>query len=206
MHCDPDFRPLLAAFDVAGLEEHEGTIYGLWPDGRLAYLNPSWFRFAEENGGTEIPRRWALGANVYDAIPADLTAFYRTLLREAEHRPAPARVAPHEYECSSPGEYRRFSMQVLALGSGKGLLVVNSPVLTARPEAVGREPLPPLVEIYADEKGLIRQCSHCRRVARRDDNAWDWVPEWVAASPRDTSHSLCSICLDYHYPAPAGVE
>jgi hypothetical protein len=48
---DVGFRPLLADCESGALEDATGTVYGLWPDLTLAFMNPAWFRFAAENRG-----------------------------------------------------------------------------------------------------------------------------------------------------------
>ncbi|MDR9435354.1 MAG: hypothetical protein RI563_00650, partial [Thiohalophilus sp.] len=78
LHCDPGFRQLLAQhFSIALLEQHPGTVYGLWPDLTLAYMNPAWFRFARYNQGEPvISTDWRRGRRITDALPEVLHPFY----------------------------------------------------------------------------------------------------------------------------------
>lgn len=189
------FEALLAEFNSAALHTAGSTIYGLWPDLTLAYVNLEWVQFAARNGGEPgIVTDWKLGRCVLEAIAAPLRPFFSQNYQKCllENRPW-----EHLYECSSPVLYRLFHMTTYPLGAAEGLLVVNS----LRHEAPHtRLACPPLVELYFNEHGFIEQCCHCRRVRRVGaDQVWDWVPEWVGACPPETSHGLCMPCLGYHY-------
>jgi len=186
---------LFDQFDCPALEDDGGTIYGLWPDLTLAYFNPGWTRFAEQNGGEpQISAEWNLGRCILDAIPDPLRAFfvsnYAKCLREG-------RPWEHTYECSSPELFRLFHMMVFPVKNGAGLLVVNS----KRQESPHkRTPHLPLEELYRNEHGIVAQCCHCRRIRRAgSDQVWDWVPAWVKAQPPNTSHGLCAPCYGYYY-------
>jgi hypothetical protein len=202
----PDFAPLLASFNA---EEwgHRGSavVYGLWPDMTLAYLSPSWFSFARENGGEPlISTRWGLGRSIFEAIPKALDRFYRELLTTALRAPAGPRPVVHEYECSSAAVYRRFAMHLLPLKEQAGLLVVNSLRMESPHHATGRTSWDADAARYADEFGTVHQCAHCRRIrVVGTEHEWHWVPAWVDRPPVATSHDVCGICLDYYYP-PGG--
>lgn len=193
--CATTFQPLLTEFDVDELEKAGGTVYGLWPDLRLAYMNRAWSHFASENGGgTTFGRGWGLGRCILDAIAQPLRPFfvanYGRCLDES-------RPWEHVYQCSSAERYREYHMTVFPLGRREGLLVVNS-LRVESPHA--RVALPPLEDRYRNANGIICQCSHCRRTRRVDEAAiWDWVAEWVKRSPKGTSHSICPECFGFHY-------
>ena len=52
------------------------------------------------------------------------------------------------------------------------------------------------------ENGLICQCAHCRRVKDfREEERWDWVPDWVTKCPDNTSHTFCPTCFGFYYPS-----
>lgn len=102
--CAPEFAPLLMRFDRQALDDHPGTVFGLWADYRLAYVNTAWFRFAAENGGEPaISAGSPLGSFIMAAVPADLQPYYRYLYALANTRD-PRLSVPlcHEYDCSSP--------------------------------------------------------------------------------------------------------
>ena len=202
--CAPGFDRVLRGFSLADVEQHAGTVFGLWPDFHLAYFNPAWFQFSRFNQGEpRISAEWNLGRSVFDAIPEVLQDFYRTLFSRALGNPKPgARPPAHSYECSSGSVFRRFALNTYRLGDGEGLLVVNS-LLVERPHgpADGRVAGDDK-RTYVQADGSVRQCSHCRRIEHASQpNRWDWIPEWVDRFPRETSHTLCSFCLDYYYPA-----
>jgi hypothetical protein len=58
---DPDFAELLRDHRVDDLNELDGVAYGLFADYTLGYMNPAWFRFAQQNGGEpQISRDWCM--------------------------------------------------------------------------------------------------------------------------------------------------
>jgi hypothetical protein len=199
---DESFRSHLGGFPLRNLEAHAGSVVGLWRDYRIAYVNPAWDRFAEENGGQPAVReKWDLGACIMDAIPQELQRFYHQLFeRSVEKRlnRGTARPVGHEYECPSGSLRRRFHLDVFALGQGAGFMVIHSLVAEEPLDQVGHAPDR---SIYEDQQGVIRQCVHCRRVRTvLDPQRWDWVPAWVESVKPNVSHSLCRICLGYYYP------
>lgn len=202
--CSPDFAKLLTGFDLAAMDQHAGSVYGLWPDLSLAYLNQAWFRFASENNGEPaISAHWSLGAPYMAAIPEPLQPFYTDIFTTAlTSTPVPtSRPLQHEYECSSASLYRRFLMTIYPVKNGAGLLVVNTLSAECPHEASDRPPHPANPEVYADQDGIVRQCTHCRRIQVAATPAlWHWVPAWVEHCPPSTSHTLCNFCLDYYYP------
>jgi hypothetical protein len=192
---DPAFASLLVGYDFGELQQHRGTIYGMWPDLTLAYLNPAWTMFARDNGGEpNISTAWPLGRSIIDAIPPPLRPFYV----ENYHRClAEGRPWEHVYECSSPRVERKLHMSVLPLGRAQGFLVINSTHLE-RPHQ--RAAAAPIEGLYENPSGFIVQCSHCRRVRRADvSHQWDWVAEWVSRQPNNISHGLCEPCIGYYY-------
>jgi hypothetical protein len=198
MDCAPGFEPLLQPFSVESLDRDGASIFGLWPDFTLACFNEGWRRFAAENGGVQQIARWGLGRSVLDAVSGSLRAFYAAAYRECLNRRSPWE---HAYECSSPDRYRQFHLTAYPLGERQGLLVVNSLSIEAPHDPLERRPHQPVESMYRDARGLLHQCSHCRRVRRAvGEQAWDWVPQWVRQCPSGTSHGLCPICLSYYYP------
>lgn len=195
LQISPRFQALLADFDIEAFQNNSGTIFGLWPDLTLAYVNLGWVQFAALNDGEpQNDSEWRLGRCVMDAIAEPLRPFfvenYGRCLREG-------RPWEHVYDCSSAELYREFHLTAFPLGEAEGLLVVNS----LRREAIHtRVPCPPLDELYRDDGGMVTQCCHCRRVRRIGEaKVWDWVPAWVSDRPANTSHGLCEPCMGFHY-------
>ncbi|HVV98963.1 MAG TPA: hypothetical protein VHB77_01415 [Planctomycetaceae bacterium] len=199
LNCDPEFLSLLEGFELRGLEQDPGTIFGLWPDLRLAYVNPAWTRFAAENGGEpDISRDWGLGASIASAIAEPLRPFFLECYGRCL---AEARPWVHIYECSSPNLYRTFQMKAFPMRESRGILVVNALHVEMPMHRVSQ---PPDEQRYRNEHGLIVQCAHCRRVHRLDGR-WDWVAEWVASPPPRTSHGICGVCVSYYYTIRRGM-
>jgi len=138
-------------------EDDRSVIYLLDDNLRIAYCNKAWDEFAERNGGVKLQRTEQVGRRVLDSTEEPLKAFYRSAFERAlaEHQ-----AWEHLYECSSPGLYREFHMQVLPVQSPPCLVVVNSLVVEKPHERVIR---PPLTALYRTSGGVITMCMHCRR-------------------------------------------
>lgn len=207
MPIDPKFAALmLPRFRLEDLDRETASVFGLWPDARLAYTNSAWRAFAQSNGGQPaIAKHWDLGASYLDAIANPLRPFYEDLLTRAANVAGTSLYPiPHEYECSSADVFRKFAMHVYPLDGRSGFIVVNSLIVETPHDSITRPSHAPETSCYANEKGIILQCCHCRRVRRADDSTrWDWVPAWVEQSPAATSHGLCDVCFNYYYPEEA---
>ena len=202
--CEHDFRELLRKHNLKDLGVHSGTIYGVWADFRLSYLNPAWFRFARENGGEpKISEEWGLGRSILDCVAGEVKAFYE---RKWNACLDAHEAWSHDYECSSGSVYRRYQQISYPIGHRDGLLIVNS-LVVERPHDLDRGPARAADEsCYVDENGIILQCPGCRRVKNLlEPERWDWVSEWVNRCPKCTSHSFCPTCFRHYYPiAPTG--
>lgn len=176
-------------------EGDESVVYLLDNNLRIAYCNKAWDEFAKHNGGVHLRRIEQVGRHVLDSTPEPLKAFYRSAFERAlaEHQPW-----EHLYECSSPGLYREFHMQVLPLQAPPSLVVVNSLVVEKAHELIIQ---PPLAARYRTAAGVITMCMHCRRTRRSEGpEVWDWVPDFLASPPDNVSHGLCPTCFRYYYP------
>jgi hypothetical protein len=198
---DPEFAPLLKEhFQLDELDKHPGAVFGVWPDSRIAYLNPAWHRFASENGGMPaIAQSWGLGRRYLDSIPPVIRPVYEHLLAHALETGLDAmHPVTHEYECSNATTFRTFRMQLYGL-RGRGVLIVNTLMREAPHDHAHRTPEPADERRYRDHRGLIVMCSYCRRIQDPASlSRWDWVPAWVEAMPADLSHGACPICRDFH--------
>jgi hypothetical protein len=196
---DPGFSELLGSYDLVSLRQHSQTIYGIWPDFRLSYVNPGWFRFALENQGEpEISTKWRLGTSILDAIASPIRAFYKNQYQRCLQTRTPW---SHEYECSSPTLYRWLHQSTYPLGRAEGLLIVNSLKIERLHDPCARTPEKAENTIYRDKNGVAYQCPHCRRFKNLLElERWDWVPEWVKQMPSATSHTLCGVCFAHYYP------
>ena len=177
---------------AATLETDPSIIYVVQRDSRIIYCNRAWDKFALENGGDTLIRANVLGTNVQDVLPEPLLQFYQDAFKQVL---STGTSWAHDYECSSPGLYRLFRMQVLRL-SGSHLLVMNSPRIQENH----------LVDVFAsaqdatyiDEHGILTLCCNCRRARRvdfADKEVWDWVPRFIEKPPTKISHGLCRICF-----------
>lgn len=97
MHQSTDeFIALLAPSFFDSLERAPSSAFGCWPDGRIAYLNPAYARFAEDNGGgPDFLARWGLGCSALDVVVPPLDTFFRERFSQA----LAGRVTSFTYEC-----------------------------------------------------------------------------------------------------------
>lgn len=118
--CSPGFDRLLEPFSLHEIERHQGSVFGLWSDFRLAYFNPGCVRFARDNGGDpRITLAGYLGTSVLDVTPEVLRPFYRSIYQSCLHRDhRRPRPIHHRYECSSPALLRDFVMTLYRLEGG----------------------------------------------------------------------------------------
>lgn len=195
--CSPGFSRLLSGYDTASLEKSPSAVIGLWPDLTIGYLNSGWYRFARENDGEQAVQGWELGAYLPAAISDPLQTWYTSRFEECLRGDQPWE---HDFECSSAEHFRVFRLCCYPLRSGEGLLLVYSKRIEHAHDAAARPVAEPELRRYVDARGIVRQCMHCRRVARGgDDHTWDWVPDWVQKSPQETSHGICPICFAYYF-------
>jgi hypothetical protein len=193
-----------SSLDRSTLDASTATIVATDRELNIGYVNPTWFRFAAENGGEPaISLRFGVGTNLLDPLPEPLIGFYRSLFGRALHEFPPEGMHPltHEYECSSPDTFRRFAMSIYSLRGQQGLLISH----TLRVEAPV-ERSPGFIEgtvgaDYVATDGMVRQCACCRRIrSAREPQQWHWIREWVRHSPKNITHTVCSVCATQYYP------
>lgn len=191
------FAPLVVPFDVTVLDELPATVCAVSSDLRIAYVNPAWVTFGLANGAKSAEASCYLGSEVQLAVPDVLRPFYDSMYARALEQMEPVE---HDYECSSPTQYRLFRMRIHPCRSG-ACVIVHS---LRRETAHTAHASPPLEQLYRDERGFIVQCANCRRVhrPRTGDGTtaeWDWVPDYVAFMPPRTSHGICALCDAFYY-------
>lgn len=183
----------LAAHDAlfGPLEHSDDTSYVLSETLQIVSTNAAWTMFARANGGEQLLARWGPGASVLEAVPAVLREFYRAGFARTFETATPWL---HDYECSSPELHRRFRMVAYPTA---GFIVVTHSLRVAHPHDLPAS----AAELGAYEQdGVLRMCSHCRRMHHREaSERWDWVPGFVARMPANVSHGLCPPCAAFYY-------
>lgn len=182
-------KVLLPDFDADVLTGSESTIAVIDSLGEIVWVNPSWERFALENGGGS----YGDGRGSYfDGIAQPMREFYRSVFLEAT---ATSEVFDEVYECSSPAKRRIYHCRVLPVGT-RALIVEHS--LLAEEEH-GTTDEATLAARYSTADGTLLQCSHCRRVRGPSADAWSWMSRWAAKSHSRTSHVICPLCADFYW-------
>ncbi len=184
---DQKFRELLTPESLDAFERSGDVTIGLWADGKIAYTNPRYARFATQNGGgTQFGDTWGIGRSVFDAISPPLRQFYQ----DAHHKTLESRQAwSHEYRCPTPRQQQRFRMRLVPLPFGRALVAVHTLFWVG--------PHPPSVSPNSAQfrkDGYVRQCASCRHVLRIDENQWCYVPKYIDRPPEKTTFGLCPTC------------
>lgn len=181
----------LRKFELARLARDTSTVVALDDEYRIQWVNPSWERFARENSGDAIGRRFGVGASYLGGIGGPLRLYYQAAFDNALLTGEPFEL---DYECSSADRFRRFHMLALPVGR-EGLVVAHSGMVE---HPHGGDACEALELAYRLPAGIIVQCANCRRVRRTDGASWDWVPAWVTVIPPQTSHGLCASCRAFY--------
>jgi hypothetical protein len=186
------FTPKLVAM-LDPLEESADVCYALDPELRLIYRNPAWDRFALENGAPELACDSVYGTDLQQVIGRELIPFYMAAFATLERDRV---VWECIYDCSSPGVFRKFRMQIQLLAPS-GYLVRNSLLIE---EAHAPSALSSFQDHLSPDSPIIL-CMHCRCTRRvHMPSHWDFVPAHLDRSLTNVSHSLCPVCLEYFYP------
>lgn len=184
----PEF--LTPAFDEKELLELPHSICVIDPNGKILWVNRHWLEFAHENGADEASVRWR---SYLDGIAPPLREYYEAAFARTL---ASGDVFEQDYECSSPGEKRLFHLRALPIDH-KALLVEHVRVFEGTHEAEDIDEA--TANEFVDSRGLISQCSNCRRVRHPRSNGFHWVPHWVQSPHPKTSHVICPSCVGYYY-------
>jgi hypothetical protein len=187
-----EFVPLLARFDTDRLELDPNVTYGLTADRRIGYLNPAWFRVADQNQASAHLARWGLGCEVLEAF-GPLRNRYEMLFAKAQKSGQPQEQL---YGCRNSLQRRDFMMRILPLE--QGALLIHNTLVECRPE---HDPGFVLSREYEGPGGYIVACSNCRRVKNpKALERWDWVPAILGDTQLSVTHALCEPCLGFYYP------
>jgi hypothetical protein len=175
------------------LADSDNVTYVLSGDLRILITNGAWDRFAVANGGKEWLARTERRASVLDAVTSDLQQFFAAGFAHATRS---GERWEHDYECSSPTEFRKYRM--IAYPFSGSFLVTHALLVTKPHDDDARLPS----DSY-EQQGLISMCGHCRRVRRSaEPECWDWVPAYVGGAAQNISHGLCTACYGYYYVDP----
>jgi hypothetical protein len=182
-------------FPMGALERDPSSIAAIAPDGRIGWANPGWFFFAHANGGARAAIN--VGDNYFAGIHGEVRPLFEAAVADCLASGAPAE---QDYECSSAREHRAFHLRMLPL-SGRAVLLVHSLVAARNHDRIGE---PPDEVRYRNDKGLIAQCSNCRRTRAFPEGSWHWVPAWVESLPEGITHVLCPVCRGFYWPPRIG--
>lgn len=183
-------------FPKEALDAEPAVCFVLDDELRLAYCNPAWDLFAQQNSGAPLAGARITGTPVLGCCSGRILAYYRSLYEDVLAGSGPR---THDFHCSSPEQERLMRMHVYGLRKSRGLLVMCS-LRVERPHSWPS--VAPVEAVYRNSEGFIVMCSNCRRTRRAGikPETWDWIPGFVSAQPAGISHGLCNTCLEYYYP------
>ena len=181
------------------MDEASEVIFTLDENGILTYCNPSFERFAVQNGAPELTAARVVGTCFQANLPRVLQGFFRESLERAR---TTLELWRFEYDCSSADIYRKFQLTLFPQPNRKEFVFVHSRLIERPhtwPAVDGIE------SAYRCRDGLIHMCCNCRRARCQESARWDWVPDFVRKRPLDVSHGICSFCRDWLYGAQYAV-
>lgn len=201
MEIGPKLWGIIEEEDIADLNASTNTIYLVWSDLTIAFLNDAWFEFARENqGNISYFKTFGVGSSIDvggdDPMHQHFLACLTRSLREG-------RVVAFQYECPTPTTFRL--MQVNFLPVTRDLCVISvARVVTSSHQEQGRDPRAGAACDYEKEDGLISMCSCCRRVrVPGTEHSWDFVPSLIKNPVDNLSHTLCEPCKAYWFTTVA---
>lgn len=122
---------------------------------RLAWIDPWWLAFAQENGATELTEASVIGRTLWDFLADDLT---KSLYREVHARiRTTGKAAVIPFRCDSPTLKRNMRLVITPLPLGQ--LGYESTLVSVEPIA-RQQILDPGVRRSSDQ---VTMCSCCKR-------------------------------------------
>lgn len=193
MAVDEKFLEQVIYLDLNLINESQDVIYIVDANFILKAYNKAWVTFAKSNSGDDVLARYPLGSRILDAITEPLKRYFSKAFESALREKKPFE---HNYKCPSEREDRIFRQSAYPLKDATGLVISNHLVLEKPFDEDPRE----FSKKFLNDKGLIRQCSCCRRISDPNEHAWLWVPSLVENPVPETSHGICPQCLNHFYP------
>ncbi len=199
---------ILSAALERALNEERAPACGTDRSGEIVFLNRAWDERVEPAASPHARRSWLLGRSWFDAIGPDSRPFYRDLFHSALALRASAGTALlHLSECNTPSLIRRSLTWLAPLherGVAIGVVMVHELENLGTPEAlygVGAEP----AAAFRDRRGVVTQCSCCRRLQQPVGGQWHFVPGALAQVVPGVSQALCETCRETYRVAPVTV-
>jgi len=168
---DDGFDALLGGVQAT---RREDVVFGAWADGRLAYFNDAYVRFAIDNGAPSLPDHMPLGSDVLDVVPSPVQSIYR----DGWSRLLAGQAWYLGIECNGPDVFRS--------------IVVHARPLRARTAVVGvlfQHHVRTIAPMHRPDQGAAhphlvgpnaRLCVNCARTADASSGPTRWV--WVSAN------------------------
>jgi hypothetical protein len=165
--------------------------YAIDHDDRLVKVDDGYYRFAEENGWSDVGA--SLGRSLWDFVAGEeLVKLQRMLLRRLRSE---VRSVELPFRCDGPDVRREMDIRIVAHSSGRAVLFAAG----MRCEETREEPQPMLDPTVPRNKETVTMCGWCDRFLVDDE----WVEIEVAAARLGLfnhpdlpaiSHGICPDC------------
>lgn len=175
--------------------EHEGVMFVHRIDSRdtLIEVNEQWLAFARENGAGHLSKETVLGRNLFSFISDAETSHVYSLLFQRVRKTL--RVVSVHFRCDSPGQRRRFLMEIIPRANGVIEMATRVLEIESRPDALLLDPC------AMRDTRLVRVCSWCKRV-EVEGHGWlevEDAAERLCLMERETlpgiTHAMCRDCF-----------
>jgi len=161
--------------------------YWLDADDQIIGVSERWLSFALQNGAPQLRPETVVGRQLWSFISGQTVRhLFQQLLGQVRER---GRGVSVPFRCDSPERRRYMRLSCLPLDARS--IEMCSTLLREEP----REPAPQI-----SNRGLLRMCSWCKRIARSDV---DWMEIEAAAvdlgffertEPAEITHVVCPDC------------
>lgn len=185
------------------LDAEPGLVCVLDAAGVIVYLHERWDAVLPAGTPPAARSNELLGSRWLDAMTADTLPYYERLVARVFALPDSVGAGlVHISQCNTPDLVRLCTARFAPLFDGDSppvgaTIVYGLETLGTVAEHYGMSPRP--VEAFVDDRGIVVQCSCCRRLRNPDGQAWEFVRAAVAEAPSKVSHGLCSTCIALYY-------
>ena len=194
MRIDGSFKKHVSYLNTTQLNESKDVVYIIDAEFKIRAFNAAWIRFAQENSGGDIQKRYSFGFPIFEVCAEPIKGYIVHAYRRALSENTPFLM---KYECSSAEKMRVYQQTAYPLLESRGLMISNHLVVEKKhseEEAVFNAG-------FEDENGIITQCMNCRKIRDpQNRNVWLWVPSLLESPLENISHSICLQCCEHYWP------
>ena len=194
----------LSADFARALDFETDVVVVLDAQGIIRFLNRAWTETAQRDRAQGCFPDEVLGRRYLDFVTGDLKPHLEAAFERARSQGPGLASVWLESECNTPETFRKLTTRISLLrteGLEKGGVgyVVHNEVRAFGPMAERQHLVEASAESLRDARGLIRQCSCCRRVHQPKTGRWAMCVALLTTPAEQTSHGLCELCVGTYY-------